>query len=144
MTYIPYSDNYNILPSWSSPPRPVYTQNKKVAVEPFKKTAVETSARGAGTVKVARIENKVELVALKVVFPTEDNRFRVGMSVLVRGDLFVQIWAKEKHVIDGQEFILLPETAVEMVLDPPPAVTGTSASVQGISFIGGSGTGEKP
>ena len=116
----------------------VYTQNKKVAVEPFADTAVKTSARGIGSVKVARIENKVELVALKVVFPTEDNRFRAGMSVLVRGDLFTQIWAKEKHVVNGHEFILMPEAHVEMVLNP---VT-TPASE--FTFTGGDSTGGSP
>jgi len=121
----------NFVPLYWPDHRPVYTQNKKIAVEPFQKTAVETSARGSGSVKVARIENKVELMTLKVVFPTEDNRFRAGMSVLVRGDLFTQPWAKEKHVIGGQEFILLPEQNVEVVLDPqepklPLGVTVTS------------------
>jgi hypothetical protein len=120
----------------------VYTQNKKVAVEPFTDTYVKTSTEGKGHIKVLKIENKVNLVALKVVFPTEDNRFRKGMSVMVRGDLFTQFWAKEKHVVDGQEFILLPEASVEMVLNPQANV-GQNISFPEVSFSS-PGTGEKP
>lgn len=95
------------------------TFNKKIAVEPFPDMSVKTTAQGQGTVKVARIENKVGLTRLRVLFPTEDGRFLPGQTVLVRSDLFLQPWAKERHQLgdlNKTEFILLPEGNVEAVI----------------------------
>jgi hypothetical protein len=89
---------------------------KNVAVEPFPDMSIKTTAQGAGTVKVVRIENKVTLTRLYVVFPSEDGRFSPGDGVLVRSDLFVQPFAKERHELDGKSFILLPENYVEAII----------------------------
>lgn len=94
------------------------TMNKKVAVEPFPDMAVKTTAQGQGAVKVARIENKVGLTRLRVVFPSDDGRFRTGQLVWVRSDLYLQNWAKEKHQVEGVEFILMPESHVEVLYNP--------------------------
>jgi hypothetical protein len=85
----------------------------KVAVASFPDMSVKTTVRGAGSVKVAYIENKTELVHLPVLFYTEDARFGPGDTVLVRGSHFTAPWAKEIFEHDGQKFILVPETYVE-------------------------------
>jgi hypothetical protein len=92
------------------------TMNKKVAVSPFPDMSVKTSAQGQGAVKVGRIENKVKLVELSVVFPSEDGRFMSGYKVLVRGDLYLQSWAKEIQEFDGCQYILVPESFVEALI----------------------------
>lgn len=92
------------------------TTNKKVAVEPFGDMSVKTSAQGQGAVKVARIENKVTLTRLKVLFSTEDDTIHPGDEVMVRSDLFLQGWAKERHEFEGKTFILLPEQYIEAII----------------------------
>jgi hypothetical protein len=86
----------------------------KVAVEAFPDMSVKTSLGGSGSVKVARIENRVSLVPLKVVLLTEDSRFTPGDIVYVRGSHYTQPWAKEVHVVNGKTFILIPDTAIEI------------------------------
>lgn len=92
------------------------TMNKKVAVSPFPDMSVKTSAQGQGAVKVGRIENKVKLVTLSVLFPSEDGRFAPGSKILVRGDLYLQSWAKEIQEFDGHQYILVPENFVEALI----------------------------
>lgn len=96
---------------------PVFrTVNKKVAVAPFGDMSIKTSTQGAGTVKVARIDNKVTLTRLRVMFSSEDGRFNPGDEVMVRSDLYVQPWAKEHHEFEGKTFMLLPENYVEAII----------------------------
>jgi hypothetical protein len=93
----------------------IYSAKGKVAVEPFPDMSVKTTAQGAGSVKVARIETKVALVPLKVVWHSEDGRFFPTNTVYVKGSHFTQPWAKEVHEIDGEKFILIPDSVVEAV-----------------------------
>lgn len=87
----------------------------RVACTPFPDMAVKTAVLGQGTVKVARIENKVSLVAMKVVMPTEDFRFVEGDVAYVRGNHYTQVWAKEIfQTPSGTDYILVPENLIEV------------------------------
>jgi len=92
------------------------TMNKKVAVEPFQDMAVKTVKHGQGAVGVARIENRISLTPLKVLFGTNDGTFREGDVVYVRSNLYTVEWAKERHEFEGKTFMLLPEQYVEAVI----------------------------
>jgi hypothetical protein len=90
--------------------------NKKIICEPMKDMSVKTVLEGAGAVKVARIDNKVSLVTLKVLKEYATDRFTMTKDdlVYVRGSCYTQPWAKEVFRLeDGTEFILVPESAVE-------------------------------
>lgn len=92
----------------------VYSVKGKVATEPFQDTSVKTSLNGEGSVRVARIENKVSLVPLAVVFDSEDGRWKAGDVVYVKGNLFTQMWAKEFFKTpEDKTFILMPDGCVE-------------------------------
>ena len=95
---------------------PVRTTKGRVATEPFPDMSVKISRQGVGPVKVARVENQVTLVPLKVLFRSEDGRFLSGQTVYVRGNLYTQPWAKEMQEISGIKFIVVPENFVEVIL----------------------------
>lgn len=90
------------------------TKNGKIAVNPFVDTSVKTSLHGTSSIKVARIENKVSLVAADVLFDSEE--YKAGTKVLVRGDLYLQPWAKEVFTFEGVQYILMPKDKVEAVI----------------------------
>jgi hypothetical protein len=98
-------------------PAPVFTTKGRVATAPFADMSVKTALLGAGPVKVARIENKVTLARLKVVFPSEDGRFSPGQTLLVRSSLYTAMWAKEIQEHEGVQFILVPDDKVEVVVN---------------------------
>lgn len=89
----------------------------RVAVTPFPDMSVKTSLTGTGAVRVARIENRVALVALTAV---ADGPLGIskGDTVYVRSANFTSPWAKEVHenIAGLTPFILAPEGAIEMVL----------------------------
>jgi hypothetical protein len=89
---------------------PVRTMNKVVACTPFPKQNIEKVIKGG----IAMIDKKVNLQELTVVLAS-DTGFFPGQRVFVRGDQVVQNWVKEVFTVDGQEFILVPETAIMVV-----------------------------
>lgn len=89
---------------------PVRTMNKVVACTPFPKQNIEKVIKGG----IAMIDKKVNLQELTVVLAS-DTGFIPGQRVFVRGDQVVQNWVKEVFTVDGQEFILVPETAIMVV-----------------------------
>ncbi len=92
--------------------------NNKIVCEPMRDMATKTVLEGAGTVKVARLDNKISLVELKVLteYATERWTLVPGDSVFVRGTSYTSQWAKEIFTLpDLPEFILVPEVAVEIV-----------------------------
>jgi hypothetical protein len=86
------------------------TVNKFVACSPFPKMYVEKVISSG----MARVDKKVNLQELKVVFSSES--LISGQKVLVRGDTVTQHWAKEIFSLEGLEFILVPESAIMVVL----------------------------
>lgn len=115
----------------------ILTYNQKIACQPFPDMSVKTSLQGSGPVKVARIENKVSLVPLKVVasaasttdFPVQPKAIWPGDTVFIRGSHYTQPWAKEVFTVDGLEpFILVPESAVELVQREYPQAGTVSTS----------------
>ena len=99
--------------------RGTVTARNKVACEPFPDMAVKTSAVGTGTVKVGRIDNtaKGSMVTLRVIFGSEDDRFRAGQRVMLQANLYSQPWASSVQELHGQQFILVPADAVEVITD---------------------------
>lgn len=91
------------------------TCNGLVAVEPFPSQSVEKAYVG----RLALASQKLALQALKVVLPY-NSKYEVGSTVYVKGDLYVQAWAKEVHEIDGHKFILLPEQYIQLVKTDGP------------------------
>jgi hypothetical protein len=87
----------------------------KIAVTPFPDMSVKTSSQGTGSVKVARIDNKITVVPLTVLFPSEDSRFFTGDVVFVKGNNYTLPWAKDVYEVDGRSFILIPDSVVELV-----------------------------
>jgi hypothetical protein len=61
----------------------------------------------------ALIEAKVSLVELSVVFYAEG--YNQGDKVFLRGDRVVEKFSKEVFNIDGQDFILVPESFIQVV-----------------------------
>ena len=106
----------------------IKTSKGKVACTQFPDMSVRTGTRGEGAVKVGLIENKLSLCKLTVVLPTEDGRFSKGDTVYVYSKLYTQPWAKELLTIGEQQFILVPELAIECFerLLPPQTQTGES------------------
>jgi small nuclear ribonucleoprotein (snRNP)-like protein len=98
------------IASRTEPPKTIFTMNKLVACSPFPKLHVEKVVKR----NFALIEQKVSLQELEVVFQGEN--FAPGDRVFVRGDQVVQAWAKQTFTFDGKEFILVPESAVQMVV----------------------------
>lgn len=97
--------------------------NNKIVCEPMHDMATKTVLEGAGTVKVARLDNKISLVELKVLTDYHTGRWGLspGDSVFVRGASYTSQWAKEIFTLpDLPEFILVPEVAVEIVSRLPP------------------------
>ena len=105
-----------IFPYYQATPIGLVTWNHKVAVEPFEDMSVKTTARGGGVVKVGVVETKVTMTKLKVVFPSQDGKFWLGMEVMVKSSEFAQVYAKNVYEHDGKKFILLPESAIEAVI----------------------------
>lgn len=98
----------------------IHTYNNKIACKPFPDMSVKTSLQGSGPVKVARIENKVSLVPLEVLVGPAHGGLQPGDTVFVRGSHYTQPWAKEVFTVDQLEpFILIPESAVELVQGKP-------------------------
>jgi hypothetical protein len=87
------------------------TGNKMVACSPFPKQSVEKTIKGG----IALIDRKVNLQQLTVVLRNGDGSLIPGLKVWVRGDASVQPWAKEVFSLDGEEFILVPESAIFIV-----------------------------
>jgi len=113
--------------------------NKKILCEPMKDTSVKTVLEGSGTVKVARIDNKVSIVSLRVLKEYATERFTMTLDdlVYVRASSYTQPWAKEIFRLeDGTEFILVPESAVEFFgkkeknLPPPLKVSDALQMVE--------------
>ena len=95
------------------------TLNGRVALEPFPDMSVKTSMQGEGVTKVARIENKSELVKLVVRSNTDDGKFLEGDVALVRGSHYVQFWAKEVFPSwggDSKPYILVPYVNIEAII----------------------------
>lgn len=66
------------------------------------------------------VAQKIELTGLKVVLPSEDNKFQPGMTVYVRGDLTALEFTANIQNIGGKTFILLPDNYVQLVIDERP------------------------
>lgn len=96
------------------PPQP-RTTNKLVATTPFPKYVPTKVVKGG----MALLERKIGLAELKVVLPTDDAKFMPGTSVFVRSDQDVHPWAKQIFTLDGVEFILVPESAIQVVKCAP-------------------------
>lgn len=87
--------------------------NRRAACEPFQSLSLEKEGRAFATVK-----EKTALLPLKVVMNTvsEDGRekYHVGDTVWVRGDVKTMAWVKEVFEIAGQKFILVPEECIQV------------------------------
>ena len=94
-----------------------FSAKGRIATQPFRDMSVKTSINGAGAVKVARIENKVTLTPLMVVFDSEDERVTEGDVILVKSSCYTAPWAKEIYSTGEFEFILVPDGAVEVICE---------------------------
>lgn len=110
----------DIEPKWTLNPMPIphttidltpWTVNKLVACTPFKTLSNEKTMKAG----LALQDKKVRLQELTVVLRNEDGRLQPGMRVYVRGDGAMQVWAKDVFTLDDKEFILVPETAIQVV-----------------------------
>jgi hypothetical protein len=90
----------------------MFTTNKIIAVEPMPAKSIKQTVMKGGLIGVAQ---KVELIGLKVILPSEDGRFLPGMKVYVRGDLSVESFSANIQEIEGVTFILLPENYIQLV-----------------------------
>lgn len=88
-----------------------WTVNKVVACTPFKTLSNEKVMKSG----LALQDKKIRLQELTVVLPTEDGKLQPGMKVYLRGDGAVQHWAKDVFTLGDKEFILVPETAIQVV-----------------------------
>src|ERR1700690_2575872 len=102
----------------------LFSVNKRVGLSPFPEelTSVRTTAKGTGPVKVGQIENKANIVFLKVVMNalSETLPIEEGNYVAVKASSYAQPWAKEKFKIEAEngdslEFILVPEYEILFV-----------------------------
>lgn len=86
--------------------------NKRLAVQPFPSTERKNEAKG-GVIKPL---NQAELTPLRVVFGSDFAP--AGAIVYVRSDLpLTTAYAKPgvAYEVDGQKFILIPETDVALI-----------------------------
>lgn len=86
------------------------TLNKLVACTPFPKVHSEKVVKS----NFALVEAKVTLQELTVVFQSES--LAEGTKVYLRGDAIVNKWVKEVFTVDDKEFILVPESAIQLVV----------------------------
>jgi len=94
----------------------MFTYNKLIACTPFPKPQAPTKNAVVGG--FALIEKKTLLQELKVVARCAEGPFselKQQASVFVRAEAADQKWAKEVHVVDGLEFILVPESVIQLV-----------------------------
>lgn len=96
--------------------------NGYLAVEPFPNKGLETkTSNGFSTIK-----QKNTLVELKIIFGSE--KFTYG-SVFVPGSISVTQYAREVYHVNGQDFILIPETEVRLHELPVSTTYGPTAYV---------------
>jgi len=89
-----------------------FTNKNLVACTPFPKQSVEKVIKGG----IAMIDKKVTLQELSVVFSNLEEGLDFGHKVFIRGDQVVQPWAKEVFTINGKDFILVPVSAIQLVV----------------------------
>lgn len=90
------------------------TTNKHVAVEVFKIEKKEGNSAVRGLVIT---QNAASLVSSRAVFDSEN--FRKGSTLYFRADTLRLPVANQRLVVDGTEFVLLPEDLVVCVSTPP-------------------------
>ncbi len=88
-----------------------WTVGKVLALEPFPTMSIEKDTRSGFTT----IRQKATLTGLRVVFPSEDNRFLAGDTVFVMADNYAQPFAKNVYEQEGKKFILCPEALIQLV-----------------------------
>lgn len=111
--------DYNVI----NPSPNFRSVNKKVAVEPFPSTSIETKNRAGFTTVI----QKTELIPLKVVFSSltpQGLGVDPGHVVYVKGETTQHQWAKEVFELDGKKFIFIPEESVVLVDFNPPKKDG--------------------
>lgn len=84
--------------------------NRQLAVEPFKKTGIESRVNNGFSI----IKEKASLKRLKVIIGNDN--INAGDFVYIYEELFRQPWASKVYTLEGVgDFILLPESEVLIV-----------------------------
>jgi len=87
---------------------------QSVALEPFPAMSVEKNQKSGFTT----IRQKTELTALKVVYDSEDRRFRRGDIAYVMADQYSHPWAKAVYEVGAEKFVLAPNNVIQGLLRP--------------------------
>lgn len=109
------------------------TIKSKIAVKPFPPPEEPKSEPKKG-VSVGKLDATSKMVWLDVVAATEDSRLFPGCRVMVRGELFVQPFAKAVYRVEELEFILLPENNIEAISYPDHQNSDTVSSSVNVRF----------
>lgn len=87
-----------------------FTANGHIAIEQpqFKKLEVDMSAG------IARASQRFALTRAKVVLNYESSslKLKAGDTVILTGQAGLENWAKAVLVLDGKEFVLVPESKI--------------------------------
>lgn len=85
--------------------------NNHIACTPFASKGTETKTMGGMVV----ISQKAELSSLKVIWGDSEGKVSKGSTVYVNGTDFKQSYGTKVFNLNGQEFILVPLSAVLLV-----------------------------
>jgi len=87
---------------------------QSVALEPFPAMSVEKNVKSGFTT----IRQKTELTPLKVIFDTEDQRFRRGDIAYVMADQYSHPWGKAVYEVGDEKFVLAPLNVIQGLKRP--------------------------
>ena len=80
--------------------------NGHVLTTPLEVQNIESSVKNG----FATIKNKSSFQTVEIVHGS--TKFFSGCRIFLRGDSFVQPWAKTRYVVDGRELIMVPESEI--------------------------------
>jgi hypothetical protein len=90
--------------------------NGHVAIAPFPKgKTVEKKMIGG----VAAVAQNLDLVSSTVLFGSYE--YPAGSKLYFAGNAVAQPWTKTRHVLNGTEFVLAPESAIVFAEPPAPS-----------------------